>query len=876
MSLAPGSRLGPYEILSPIGAGGMGEVYSARDTRLERTVAIKVLPSHLSSSPENRQRFEREAKTISQLSHPHICALYDVGREGETEYLVMELLEGETLSERLAKSPLALEQTLRYGIEIADALDKAHRQGIVHRDLKPGNVMITKSGVKLLDFGLAKTTAPVSSRNRLTALPTEAVLTQEGTILGTFQYMSPEQLEGKEADARTDIFAFGATLYEMATARKAFSGATQASLITAIMSSEPPPISSVQPMTPPALDRIVKTCLAKDPEDRWQSAGDVAKELKWIAEGSGAGVVAAHRARTASRLLPWGVAAVALLLAAGLALRSWRLGPAPSERLEFSIIPPGRTVLTSFLSVSEDGRKLAFVGVADGKALIRVREMGSEEIRSLPGTDGATCPFWSADGRSLGFFQFGKLKTVDLNSGSIQVVCDAEHGRGGTWNREGVILFAAKAVGSLYSVSDSGGEPAPVTSVDASRGEVGHRWPMFLSGGRRFIFFVKTETPETTGVYLGSLDSPRRRLLQRTVSGGAFVEPDSLLFVRGETLFAQRVDLSKEAAVGDPEAVARPVARADDAAFLHSFAASVSGVVVFRPGGAEKRLAWFDRHGTPLGAVGPTGELPEVSLSPDGRMAAFSRREAETDVAQIWLLDLARDLLSPFTKARGVANEPIWTPDGGSILYQSLEKNYQIRRRAFRGGEKEETLFAASDFPAPTDMSPDGRWLLFTRAGQAGDIWLLPLTGEKKAIEVLATEADEALARFSPDGRWFVYVSNESGQFEIYVRRFPVTDEKWRVSAAGGKQPQWNRDGREIVYVSLDGTLMAAPVAAGEAFSVGPPTALFQTSMRLSETSQQYAMTVDGQRFLIIVPTHEIDTGIFRVVMNWRRPAGSQ
>ncbi|MGH9366790.1 MAG: protein kinase domain-containing protein, partial [Thermoanaerobaculia bacterium] len=744
--------------------------------------------------------------------------------------------------------------------------------------LKPGNVMITKSGVKLLDFGLAKAIAPMAAQSGATSLPTMAGtaqnLTEAGTILGTFQYMAPEQLEGKEADARTDIFAFGAVVYEMATGRKAFSGTSQASLISAIMKEDPTPVSTVAPMTPPALDRVVRKCLAKDPEDRWQSAADLGSELKWIGEGSQAGVAAPTTVRRRNReRLAW--AALSLLLAAGLALRVGRSGPALSGRLEFSIVPP-HTSLTDFLSVSADGRNLAFVGVADGKALIRLREMGSDEVRSLPGTDGAELPFWSADGRSLGFFQFGKLKTIDLGSGSVQVLCNAELGRGGTWNREGVILFAAKSVGSLYRVPASGGKPALVTAVEASRGEVLHRWPQFLPDGRRFIFFVKTEIPETTGVYLGSLDSPRPRLLQRAVSGAFFVAPDSLLFVRGETLFTQRVDLSKEAAVGDPEAVARPVARADYAAFLHIFAASESGVVVFRPGGAEKQLAWFDRLGTPRGAVGPKGDLTAVSLSPDGRTVSFSRREAETDVARIWVLDLARDLLSPFTKARGEANYPMWTPDGGSILYRFAEKNLEIRRTPFRGGEKEETLFASSNFPTPTDVSPDGRWLLFTRSLQAGDIWLLPLSGERKAVEVLTTEADERLPRFAPDGRWFAYLSNESGQFEIYVRRFPVTEEKWRVSAAGGQQPRWSRDGREIVYVSLDGTLMAAPVTAAAGFSVGPPTALFQTSMRLFSYGQQYAMTADGQRFLIIVPTREIDTGIFRVVMNWRRAEGSR
>src|SRR5262245_46634110 len=433
MTLSPGLRLGPYEILSPLGAGGMGEVYRARDTRLDRTVAVKVLPAAMSSSPEVRQRFEREARTISQLSHPHICALYDVGREGETEYLVMELLEGETLSDRLAKGALPLEQTLRFGQEIADALDKAHRQGIVHRDLKPGNVMLTKSGVKLLDFGLAKGFEGAPGKGSLTSLPTQQGLTEEGTILGTFQYMAPEQLEGKNADARTDIFSLGATLYEMATGKKAFSGETRASLIGAILHTEPQPISAEQPASSPALDRVVKTCLAKDPEERWQSAADVKRELQWIAEGSFAAVVPPGVVRRRASWLPWLVAATAVLAAAALVYSSRRPGAPAAESVLLSIVPPQRMVLTDYFEISPDGRRLAFVGIGGGKSLLRVRDLSADEVRSLPGTETAELPFWAPDGRFIAFFSRGKLRRIELATGSVDELCDAELGRGGSW-----------------------------------------------------------------------------------------------------------------------------------------------------------------------------------------------------------------------------------------------------------------------------------------------------------------------------------------------------------------------------------------------------------------------------------------------------------
>jgi serine/threonine protein kinase len=519
VALKAGARLGPYEILGQIGAGGMGEVYRARDTRLERTVAVKVLPPHMSASLESRQRFEREAKTISQLSHPHICAIYDVGRKGETEYLVMELLEGETLSDRLAKGPLPLEQTLRYGTEIADALDKAHRQGIVHRDLKPGNIMLTKSGVKLLDFGLAKAMAPAlakrrpldaagreqtaagqhpMAKNSLTALTTQmgaANLTEEGTILGTFQYMAPEQLEGKEADGRTDIFAFGAVLYEMATGKIAFSGASRASLISAIMQNDPPPVSSVRPMTPVALDRVVRTCLAKDPDDRWQSARDLMGQLRWIAEGSSQAEslpppAVAPRRKSLERLV-W---AAALIVAAAAA---WMLGmrsrPSNAAPIRLSLPAPGKTAFGVGLALSPAGRSVVFVGTREGKQLLWLRPLGGLEARPLPGTDGAWNPFWSPDDRFVGFFTDNKLKTIEIASGAVKTLCDlssVEPLSGGTWNRDGVIVFSPDTHSPLYRVPATGGVPARLTELVKEQREGAHLFPEFLPDGRHVVFYV--------------------------------------------------------------------------------------------------------------------------------------------------------------------------------------------------------------------------------------------------------------------------------------------------------------------------------------------------------------------------------------------------
>ena len=863
-TLSAGTHLGPYELIAPIGAGGMGEVYRAKDTRLDRTVAVKVLPAHLSSSVESRQRFEREAKTISQLSHPHICALYDVGREGETEYLVMEYLEGETLSERLLKGALPFEQVLRHGIEIADALDKAHRQGIVHRDLKPGNVMITKSGVKLLDFGLAKAIAPTSSPAQLTSFPTQAALTQEGMVLGTFQYMAPEQLEGKDTDARTDIFAFGCVLYEMATGKKAFSGKSQASLISSIMGTEPPAVSAVVPMTPPAFDRVVITCLAKDPEERWQSSADVKRELRWVGEGSEAGAIAAAPAARAS-WLPWTIAALAVAAAAVLAIRSLGSAPTPAARMQLAIVPQQGTILSEFFDLSPDGKKLAFIGFAGDKSLVRIRDLASDETRELAGTDTAETVFWSPDGRSLGFVARGKLRSIELATGSIDILCDASAGRGGDWSRRGEILFPQKAVGAIYRVPASGGTPVAATTLE--KGDVMHRWPQFLPDGRRFLFFAKTDRSETTGTYLASLESRGRKLLLRNGATGVFLSPDILLFGRGGALLAQHFNLDRGELTGEPETVTHPVMRGNLGSFRDLFTVSDSGIVVFRAGGAERRLTWVDRRGNALKTLGSPGVILSVSLSPDDRQAGFTVRSVETGVDSVWIADLYRDVITPLVES---AFLPTWAPDGSSVFYGFRGAPSEIRRKAMRGEPKEESIGVVGTFANPHSLSPDGRYLLFSIFGRNHDIGVMDLQGHGKPQMLLSSEFTEAVPHFSPDGHWFTYSSDELGQTEIFVRRFPMTEEKWRISTAGGQQPSWSRDDKGIFFVALDDKLMAAPVSTGSSFSSGVPQPLFPSGLTLDIVANQYAASADGQRFLMAVPTQGGESGLFRVLLNWR------
>ncbi|HEX9286464.1 MAG TPA: protein kinase, partial [Thermoanaerobaculia bacterium] len=737
MSLTSGTRLGPYEILALLGSGGMGEVYKARDTRLDRSVAIKVLPERLSSSEEGRQRFEREARTISQLSHPHICALYDVGRESGIEYLVMELLEGKTLEDRLARGALPTEQVLRFGIEIADALDKAHRQGIVHRDLKPGNVMLTKSGVKLLDFGLAKTlerSLDATGREQaaagqrpmagvsLTALPTQQALTQEGTILGTFQYMAPEQLEGHEADPRTDIFAFGALLYEMATGRKAFSGTSRASLISNIMKEEPVPVSTIQPMTPPAFDRVVRTCLAKDPEDRFQTAHDAKLQLQWIVEGgsqAGAPAVVGSRRRSRERVA-WGVAAGAILAAVLATLGYVRRTPVEAPTIRSSILPPEKTAFeiggedSGSVTISPDGRRITFVAKdAAGKKLLWLRPLDAVAARSIPGTEGATWPFWSPDSRFIAFFAEGKLKKVDAAGGPPLTVCDAKRGRSGSWNRDGVILFSPDSTVAVHRVSAGGGASTPVTRLDESKGETTHRWATFLPDGRHFLYMAGTHAAGTGSemnvIYLASLDSKDRTLLLHARSNVAFAS-GYLIYVLEKTLLAQPFDAKRLRLTGDPVPLGDSVLY-DPSYFRAAFSASDNGVLVYAggTGGSKARLAWYDRSGKPIGApFGDPIDYRNFSISPDGKRLAAEVADSTTGAGDIWLSDFARGTRTRFSFGSGESICPVWSPDGSRIAFTRMEKTLHTRivAKPSSGGGGEETLLQGSGDICPKSWSP--------------------------------------------------------------------------------------------------------------------------------------------------------------------------
>ena len=889
MTLASGTKLGPYEITSAIGAGGMGEVYRARDTRLDRIVAIKVLPDHLASRAELRERFDREARTVANLNHPHICTLHDIGSQDGIDYLVMEYLEGETLAERLKKGPLPLEQVLQYAIEISDALDKAHRKGVTHRDLKPANIMLTKSGAKLLDFGLAKfKVSPAASP--LSQLPTaNDTITARGTILGTLQYMAPEQLEGKEADARTDIFAFGVVVYEMATGRKAFEGKSQASLIAKILETDPAPISSLQPMTPRTLDRLVKKCLAKEPEKRWQAASDICDEFKWIDEsGSPAGMPAPVVARRKVReRLSWAAAAALFLTTIGFGAAYLARPSGEAVAVRFFISPPEKATFESgtfpfdFGVISPDGRRLAFTAKnASGKGLLWVRPLDTLAPQALQGTDDAAFPFWSMDSRSIAFFAQGKLKRIDVAGGPSQTLCDAANGRGGTWNRDGVILFAPNTNGPLYRVKSAGGEPLAVTKLTQ---QSSHRFPSFLPDGRHFLYFV-IGPPENSGVFAGTLDSNESKRLLAADTKGLYSAPGYLLFMRQGILLRQSFDPKKLELSGDPTPVAEEVG-GGSGQDVGAFSVSENGVLTYRNGPrttGNVQLAWFDRAGKPVETSGTPGPYRGVDVSPDGTRIAVHRHDGNG--GDIWLFESARrGTMLRFTFDASQDNSmPIWSPDGSRIVFGSLRNGkWGLYQKPANGTGREELLVESDSPKMPMSWSPDGKFIVYwvNDPKTGSDVWVLPLAGDRKPVPFLQSPFSETWPQISPDGKWIAYTSNETGRNEIYVRPFPTGEGKWQISTNGGTFSRWRGDSKELFYMGVAslGKMISVKVnPAGPTFEYGDPVELFDSgyvNFTHGLNYHTYAVSPDGQRFLIPRPestgTGDAASAPITVVLNW-------
>ncbi len=894
MTLSAGSRLGPYEILAPLGAGGMGEVYRAKDTRLERTVAIKVLPQHLSASPEVRQRFEREAKTISQLSHPNICALYDVGHQDGVEYLVMELLDGQTVAERLAKGPLAIDQALRCGSEIAAALEKAHRQGIVHRDLKPGNVMLTPSGVKVLDFGLAKAFGSSPSAEALTAIPTETPLTEKGTLLGTVQYMAPEQLEGKEADARTDIFALGLVLYEMTTGQKAFSGATRASLIGAVLRDEPPPVSRVTPVAPRALDRVVSTCLAKEPEDRWQTARDVGLQLDAIRRDSSAleppAAVSAPAARRHLRaFVPWAIAAAALAIAATAIFRPHPT-PAPSVLKSFLLPPPNTTfhvygANVSGVAIAPNGKRLAFgTREPDGSSRLWVKELDALEPYPVPGGEGALFPFWAPDSRSIGFFAKGKLKTVEASTSppAARELADVVEPRGGSWGEDGTILYTGQNFVPLMRVPASGGTPTPATQLDRAAGETANRWPYFLPGGRRFLYEIRKLGPGGRSlqggphaVYLGSLDGREKRVVLSEDTSVVYCSPGYLLFRRANNLMAVACDPDSLAPRGEPVVLARDI-EGFSGTGASIFAAS-RDILVYSPrvGATPAQMVWFDRTGKQLATVGPPDRYVYMGASRDGRSVVTARIEDPLP-PDLWFFDTAVGRGIRLTRDALAQVAPIMSPDGKRIFYASNFKGPWDLWEISPSGTGAKLLFESASTKTPNDVSPDGQSLLFREfnPGTRGDLKVISLTGDHRIRTYVATTDDETNGAFSPDGSWVAYTSDETGRKEVYAAQFADPSRRLRVSTEGGAQPRWSQDGKELYYVR-SGELMAVAISRqGESLSFGESRSQFSLPMLALndpgfDFSTRYSVAPDG-RFLALVRSETKAPVPLVLVLHWQ------
>ncbi len=887
MTLAAGTRLGPYEILAPLGAGGMGEVYRARDARLDRTVAIKVLPDRVAATPEARKRFEREARSISQLSHPHICAVHDVGSEGGVEYLVMEYLEGETLAERLAAGPRPIEDVLRFGRQIAQALDAAHRRGIVHRDLKPGNVMLTRSGVKLLDFGLARALAPASGEHLTHAATAGADLTQDGYILGTVGYMSPEQTEGKEIDARSDIFALGAVLYEMATGRRAFEGGSRAATLSAVLTSQPPPILSVRPELPPALEPLVAVCLAKDRDRRWQSAHDVDLQLEAIGSSSShprlAAALPAGRSRV-SRWLPWVVAGACAAGAAAALLR--RPAAPPATPVRFALPPPaegsyGSTFESKTVAVSPDGTQIAFIvspyGVsaarrgisapdASGARRMWIRRLSEIEAHPVPGTEDVLSLFWSPDGTQLGFFTPGKLKRILLPGGAAIPVCDLPlgSGRAATWGSNGDILFASIQGPAVSRVSAAGG--TPVDEIKASGDEIRLNWPWYLPDGKRFLYVARIRDGSGR-LMLGELGKPSR-VVAPMESSVQYAEPGFLVFAKEGALLAQRFDPDAGRLFGDPISIAEHVNYFQSTGHA-AFAVSPAGTIVFQSHDDVGHLAWFDRSGRELGTIGPPGNYLDVSIAAGGRRVFYDRTRPDLGTFDIWSFDLERGVETPVTNEPETEISAIGLPDGKSIVYSANRGTApELYRRNLETGAEERLAHGQRTFQQAQDVSPDGRILVYTERAATGsfDIWTLPLDGSSKPTPFLQAPFAKGQVRFSPDGRFLAFVSTESGRPEVYIAPFPGPGERIRLSSDGAYLLAWSPDGRELLYLSDAGRMMSVPVSTSPSLRTGPPKPLFTFSGR---RWFGFALSGDGKRFLAVVPDVSADEQPMTVVLNW-------
>jgi Tol biopolymer transport system component len=827
MALSSGKRLGSYEILGTVGSGGQGEVYKATDTRLGRLVAIKVLHSAFYEQEEFRQRFEREAQTVAALNDPHICTLYDIGQHDGMNFLVMEFLEGETLAARLTRGALPLDDALRIATQVSDALDKAHSLGVTHRDLKPGNIMLTTSGAKLMDFGLAKRREPVGPGISSKAPTAGANLTQQGSLLGTVQYMAPEQIEGEEADPRTDIFAFGVVLYEMISGARAFSGKSQASLMASILHQQPAPLATVQTLTPPALQRVVEICMAKEPRDRWQTAHDVSLQLKWIAEGGSlAGIpapVKLHRRRR--EWMAWAVAAAGLVSALALAIPYVRKAPDAESVMRFPVAAnegtffgPGTAGIRPFPAISPDGRRIVFQAQRMNEPVrLWVRSLDALQAVELAGTDNAGVPFWSPDSRSIAFTADRKLKRIDAAGGPVQIVCDVPDGIAeGSWNQDGTIVFSHVAGtfapnNGILRVPAAGGTPAVVIAPSKDRQETALLTPFFLPDGKHFVYLAQAPS----FLYAGSLDpsEPPKKLVPS--ESHAVYSNGFLLFVQQGKLLAQRFDPARLEVSGSPITVAEPV-RTNPQNGRSAFSASENGTLVYLTGvdfgGVGHRVVWFDRQGKADDSLNQTDDNLVPVLSPDEKRLLVRRGPAvrnsgcTKNCSDLWTIDVMKGTNTRITFGTADPAPGGWSPDGTRIFYRSNPDGpYAIYTKPSTGVGNEELLLKFDkEISGVWDWSRDNKFILFTVSDPktGTDIWALPLSGDRKPIPFVQVPGNQFAPRFSPDGRWIAYASNESGHNEVYIQPFPPNGKRIQVSIGFGAEPRWRGDGKELFFIT--------------------------------------------------------------------------
>jgi len=859
MPIQSGSHVGPYEILSAIGAGGMGEVYRARDTKLGRDVALKVVPDAFARDADRMARFQREAKVLASLNHPNIATIHGLEDSGSTHALVMELVEGPTLADRIRAGPIPIDESLRIAKQICEALEYAHERGIIHRDLKPANVKVTNDDVvKVLDFGLAKALeGDVSSIDISTSPTLSRMATMQGVLLGTAAYMSPEQAKGKSVDRRADIWAFGCVLYEMLTGKMAFTGETVTDTLAAVIKEEPD-WSKLPPPTSTRVRVLLQRCLRKDPKQRLRDIGDARISLDEVLSGAPDPLSVADQRPVA-----------------------------PTQVIRFKIPLPEKMALaaSSTLSLSPDGRLLAFAAVgADDILRIWIRSLDSLEVRPLPGTESPAFPpfFWSPDSRYIAFDAGGKLKKIDLSGGLAQTVCDITGlAVGGSWNREGTIIFGTSDAG-LMRVSANGGPSSPLTILNSAGGEIYHAMPSFLPDGRHFIYMRLSNRSESCGICVGSLDAKPEeqdpKPLLRSNVAAAYVPscdagPDCLLLIRDGKLLAQPFDVRRLELFGEAVPVVEQVGT-----FLTGglFSASANGILVYRAGGSpETQLTWLDQRGKRLGRVGEPGAYLTLAISPDGTRAVITRI---AELPALWLFDLSRGTATRFTFGNSPAVFGTWSPDSSRIIFASSGA-FDLYQKSASGVRNEELLLRSTEAKYPMSWSRDGRFLLYTMMNPKTarrDLWVLPLDGEKKPFPLLSTEFNHRTGQFSPDGRWVAYTSDESGREEVYVRTFSpdpaaaVSDEgKWLISTGGGSEPRWRTDGKELYYLTPDRKLMAVELATNAGFAAAVPKALFQAPQRAATLPYGWDVTPDGKRFLFAAPAEQREAP-FTMVVNWQ------